>query len=591
VGPNHHRDVIILRKELPPNCFCPILPDDRTDKTISISISLSSRPFFFLLVILLPRFNCVSIVRRSFIMATSMKSGNRFLKSAFVRAVVFAGCVLVIVIFTLRPSTDKVPSITQKFKYNLQEKPEIQSPVPDCSLNSTRLQSLQQKYGLQQNIEYGVRNIQIRREDVERKSLTRVNDDLFPEDFEVIDVDNPPQAATCWKPLELPVPKSPYPKTVDASDLLFGISTTYKRLYDEKYSLMQDWTHWLTDGRGKSNGAGLILRLVDASDEQIEETSHKLQGMGIDVKVVHSNGSIPMAQRYLSLLPALYQDASKKHRKWLVMCDDDTFFPSMHSLLDRLSTYNYKADLYIGTLSEDVFNIQRHGSQAFGGGGVFFTMHMASVVATLYESCSTEQKLQEADSGWGPQGDILLRKCVYENTEVRLTMLRELHQLDIMGDPSGFYESGVDPLSLHHFKGGMWHTANPYAGAQIIHACGEKCFLQRFLTTDDFIISNGYSVAYYPRGIQFDVNQMERTFHAAPDDYGWNLDFMMGPGRRSLIETGRKVAWEMKESFVQDDGSVRQTYIRKADDHRWTEAPGGPKMFSLDGILELIWIP
>jgi hypothetical protein len=171
-------------------------------------------------------------------------------------------------------------------------------------------------------------------------------------------------------------------------------------------------------------------------------------------------------------------------------------------------------------------------------------------------------------------------------------MLRDLHQLDIQGDPAGFYESGLAPLSLHHFKGGIWHEAHPYEGAQIIHACGEDCFLQRFQTKDNFIISNGFSVAQYPKGIDFNVYQMERTFGAAPDDYGWNLDFMLGPGRDSLLMTGRKASWELKESSVQDDGSVRQTYIRKGNDWRWTFKYGntGYKMFEKDGVVELVWI-
>lgn len=246
--------------------------------------------------------------------------------------------------------------------------------------------------------------------------------------------------------------------------------------------------------------------------------------------------------------------------------------------------------MYIGTFSEDVNNIQRHGSQAFGGAGVFFSMHLASVITEIYDSCVTPEKIEESNTGWGPQGDILLRKCIYENTEVRLTMMTELHQLDIQGDPSGFYESGIAPLSLHHFKGGIWHSAEPYEGAKVVHACGDQCFMQRFLTDDDFLISNGYSVAYYPQGIQFDVNQIERTFHPAPDDYGWNLDFMLGgPGRQSLVGTGRKIAWELKDAVIQDDGSVRQSYIRKADDKRWTqdEIP----LFELDGVLDLIWVP
>ena len=66
---------------------------------------------------------------------------------------------------------------------------------------------------------------------------------------------------------------------------------------------------------------------------------------------------------------------------------------------------------------------------------------------------------------------------------------------------------------------------------------------------------------------------------------------MLGPQRGSLLESGRKVSWELQESFIQADGSVRQTYIRKANDHRWTESPGGKKMFEKDGIVELVWIP
>lgn len=168
-------------------------------------------------------------------------------------------------------------------------------------------------------------------------------------------------------------------------------------------------------------------------------------------------------------------------------------------------------------------------------------------------------------------------------------MIRELHQLDIVGDPAGFYEAGLKPLSLHHFKGGMWHKAAIFEGAQVIHACGEECFLQRFRTADDFVISNGFSVAYYPDGINFNLYQTERTFSPAPDDNGWNLDFMMGPQRKSLLRTGRKVAWELKESDIQDDGSVRQTYIRKANDGRWVFEEDGPKMFQIDGVLELVW--
>jgi len=544
--------------------------------------------------------------------AASIKSGGQLYnpRSPFFRLLGITTFCLVFFIFTLRPTTDNVSHITTPISSNYEQSkftppapvaltnqvPEINHPPPpaplrpDCSINATRLKALQEKYTLGDKLEYGQRYIKIKREDIPRKPLTNVRQPLFPEDFEVVELANLPAQSSCWAPLELPVSNSPYPNSVNASDLLFGISTTYKRLYDEKITPIKEWAYWLTDGNGNSNGAGLILRLIDATEAQLNTTRRDLANLGMDVQVFNTESSIEMAKRYLSLLPALYHDLERKPRKWLAMCDDDTFFPSMHRLLAQLGTYNHAADLYIGTLSEDVNNIQRHGSQAFGGAGVFFSTHLAGIVAENFDTCSTPAKIKEADSGWGPQGDILLRKCVYEHTEVSLTLLRELHQLDFTGDPAGFYESGIAPLSLHHFKGGTWHSAEPYEGAKITKVCGEDCFLQRFLFSDDFLVSNGFSVAYYPGGVTVDLNQMERTFHALPDDNGWNLDMMLGPGRHALAETGRKVAWELKESNM-ENGHLRQTYVRHFNDWRWKESPGGKDMFELDGILELVWMP
>jgi hypothetical protein len=504
---------------------------------------------------------------------------NPFTRIAFLT--IFA---LFLFIYTFRPTT-------QRFSHqltHLQNGSHLHQA--DCTINATYMQSLQERYKLGDKVDYGRRYVRFHRQDIERQSLTKVDKDLFPKGFDLIDIQNPPMNTTCLKPLEVPVPRSSYPSTVDASDFLFGVSTTFKRLTDPKIGPMEEWAHWLTDGKGKSNGAGLILRLIDATESEMDEAKHTMTAMGIDVQVFPSDSNIEMAKRYLSLLPALYADSTRKSRKWLVMCDDDTFFPSMHALIRKLSTYDHNTDLYIGTFSEDVNNIERHGSQAFGGAGVFFSLSVAEKVAKLYDECSTPEKIQESNTGWGPQGDILLRKCIYEHTEVRLTLVRQLHQLDIQGDPSGFYEAGLAPLSLHHFKGGIWHSARPYQGAQIIHTCGEACFLQRFQTSDDFIISNGYSVAYYPKGIDFNTHQVERTFSPAPDDHGWNLDFMLGPQRKNLLWTGRKASWELKESIPEGNG-LRQVYVRKGDDSRWTEGMGGEAMFQRDGVVELIWIP
>ncbi|KAH8685470.1 glycosyltransferase family 31 protein [Tricladium varicosporioides] len=523
-------------------------------------------------------------------MGSSMKAGNRLSpRNSFTRALYLTITCVVLVLYTLRPSSPPKMEVLRPHVNHASN--ETQRHPYSCLFNGSHLYDLQQRYNLGDSIEYGHRYVRFHRQDIERESITKVDHELFPQGFEQIDINNPPRTTHCLKPLDISVPRSPYPRSVDASDLLFGISTTYDRLTDPETGPMKEWAHWLTDGQGKSNGAGLVLRLIDASQEEIDEATHKMYSLGIDVKVYAAESSIEMAKRYLSLLPALYSDTSIRQRKFLVMCDDDTFYPSMHSLLNRLSEFDSTTDLYIGTLSEDINNIQRHGSQAFGGAGVFFSLSLAEKVAGLFDECSTQEKIDESDTGWGPQGDILLRKCIYEHTDVTLTMIRELHQLDIQGDPAGFYEAGLAPLSLHHFKGGVWHKAHPWEGAQVIHACGEDCFLQRFQFSDDFIISNGFSIAYYPKGVDFNLHQMEKTFGAAPDDYGWNLDFMLGPQRKNLLWTGKKAAWELQESQVQGEGMVRQTYIRKLNDPRWTYGKGGSKMFERDGVLELIWIP
>ncbi|TAQ83200.1 hypothetical protein B7494_g8477 [Chlorociboria aeruginascens] len=523
----------------------------------------------------------------------SISSGQRLLntRNPFPRTIFLTVFCTIFFFFTLHHTSRHQSRVLQDVRpQNQVQVANINgSIVPNCFINATHLQSLQQRYGLEDQIEYARRYIRFHRKPVDRKSISKVDEPLFPEEFDSISIRDLPQSTTCMIPFDVPVPMSPYPQTADASDFLFGVSTTFGRLHDPKTSPFKEWAHWLTDGYGNSNGGGLILRLVDASREEIKQTKKTLSSMGIDVKVYHSDSSVEMAQRYLSLLPALYNDSSHKQRRWLVMCDDDTFFPSMHAVVKQLAKYDHETDLYIGTLSEDINNVQRHGSQAFGGAGVFFSISLAGQIANLYSKCSTKEKVDEANSGWGPQGDILLRKCIYENTDIRLTLLRDLYQLDIIGDASGFYEAGLKPLSLHHFKGGMWHSANPLQGAQISHACGEDCFLQRFQSNDDFIISNGYSIAYYPRGIDFNTNQLEKTFSPAPDDFGWNFDLMLGPQRKNLLETGRKVSWELKDSITHPDGVVQQSYLRRHDDWRWVDERG-EKLFDVDGVLELFWV-
>lgn len=459
----------------------------------------------------------------------------------------------------------------------------------NCTLDPEYLQQLGERYKLGEKFEYLKRYVMFSRQPIKRESVTRINQRFLPPKSKFFAINKAHKHETCPEPLYVPVTNSPFPATANASDFMFGVSTTFERFNDARTSPVREWTYWLTDGKGNSNGGTLVLFLLKATDEQLESVAATLKDAGIHADVYHSDASLEMAVRYLSLVPALYNHPERKNKKWLVTCDDDTFFPSMHALVERFERFNSSRMMYIGTLSEDVNALDRHGSQAFGGAGVFLSVPMAEKITEVYESCRTEEKIHEANSGWGPQGDILLRKCIYENTEVRLTVVWDLWQLDILGDPSGFYESGIKPLSLHHYRGG-WHIAHPWHYTKIAHICGEDCTLQRFQTDDDFVISTSFSVAHYPQGITFDLEQMERTFGAAPEDKGWNLDFKFGPQRPSLLKTGRKISWDLQESNIIGDGAaVRQIYVRRKNDWRWVDEDGEP-MSGLDGIIELIWM-
>ncbi|KAI2642141.1 glycosyltransferase family 31 protein [Xylaria nigripes] len=468
----------------------------------------------------------------------------------------------------------------------------VSTHVMDCTVDGTYMSQLKAKYELMDGFQYFKRYVKINRQPIPRKSITKLDQPFLPADsFKTIDLEKPNFGnEKCVEPLNVYVPESPYPASGNLSDFMFGVSTTFKRFSGDTTSPVNEWIYWLTDGKGNSNGGKLILLLLDATEAQITHARTILQDAGVDVDVYHSDSTMEMAVRYLTLIPTLYNHPDRKNKKWLVSCDDDTFFPSVHRLVQKFEAYDPTELLYIGVLSEDINNVDRHGSQAFGGAGVFLSVPLAEQITRDYATCKTDEKIKESNSGWGPQGDILLRKCIYENSDVRLTVLHGLYQLDLYGDPSGFYESGIAPVTLHHFKGGGWHSALPWEYTKLAHICGEDCTFQRFQTPDDFVLSAGFSVAHYPQGIDFNLRQMERTFAAAPQDKGWNLDYVFDPQRPSLLKTGRKISWDLVQANVTPDNTIRQIFVRKANDWRWVNRNEQP-MSLVDGIIELVWVP
>jgi hypothetical protein len=450
----------------------------------------------------------------------------------------------------------------------------------------TYVKEVLKKNGVGPEISYASRTIRYIPDAKERKSLTEVDHDLLAEPFQDINIKRLSTLPSA-KALELHVKQSPRPDQVDASSLIFGCSTTFERFTNNDTSPMDEWVRWLTDGRGRSNGAGLVLALFNTTQDEIDRTADTLSAVGINATVVASDMTLDMAGRYVALVDMLYNHPSRDSRKFFNLIDDDTFFPAMTQFLKVLRKYNPAKPYYIGTLTERSRWLLEHQAPfAFGGGGILLTAPMAKQITELPCLEKQEDGRYVLDND---QGDRLLYNCLHEYTDTRLTYLPLLHQEDQYGDPSGFYEAGNQPLSLHHYK--SWHHYIPGKGHLVVDACGEDCYFQRFQFNDNFILSNGYSVAQYPDGIDFDTGMMECTFELGDEDETMvNLMYSFGSLRPSLNKTGKKKQWVLLDSRREDGyGRVKQVYIKRRGDGRWV-GPDEEKPEN-DSILVLSWIP
>ena len=343
--------------------------------------------------------------------------------------------------------------------------------------------------------------------------------------------------------IDYPVFKPPH--DIGTSALLLGASTTLERLNDS----LPQMARWLAN-----KTTSLVVIIKDSGDfPNFEAVQEKADALGIDATLLPNldpSEEDRHAQRHFNVLHALYINQTPAN-KWFGIIDDDTFFPSLPALLDALRPYDPNMPYYIGALSEDWHGVAHFGYMAYGGAGMFLSRPLLETLHANFDACKTA----------GYEGDILYRDCIYSVTSppVQLTQLPGLHQLDFFGDVSGWYEAGIKPvLSLHHYNG--WHNYPVQYGHLITDICGTSCFLQRYRFADDVVLTNGYSLVKYPRGLQnIDFNRVEGTFLHEKGQF----DFSLGSFRPALGEKD-KVSWRL-EYAVKDDGMARQFYVRRAE--------------------------
>ncbi|OWO97415.1 hypothetical protein B2J93_1012 [Marssonina coronariae] len=446
-------------------------------------------------------------------------------------------------------------------------------------------------------ISFASRTIRYIPDQGERKSITVIDDDLFPDSFANLSISRK-SALPAGSVVNVHIKHSPRPDQIDASELLFAASTTYDRFNNEKTSPIKEWARWLTDGNGHSNGAGIILALFDTTDENLKLAAEKLESLGINATVVPSSLDLNMAGRYVDLVRMLYNHPTRPNRKYLALIDDDTFFPCIHDFKQALSKYDPQQHFYIGTFTERADWLLSNGAPfAYGGGGIILTAPTAEKIVSL--PCLEKKEENAGGFLWdSDQGDRLLYNCLSNLTDISLTYMPSLLQADQFGDASGVYESGRTFHSIHHYK--SWHHFTPDQMHIVADACGEACVLQRFRFKDNFILTNGYSVAHYPQGIDFDPLQTERTFNwedhdkteASVEDVAFS--FYYGSLRKSLARSGKKKAWHLLGARKEGDGRVKQVYHKSWSDERWygpTEEVPTMESDPLDSIVVLTWIP
>ncbi len=439
-----------------------------------------------------------------------------------------------------------------------------------CRQRLGRLKDLDVKFP----IKYARRDINVRAQSgAQRPSVTDIDEPLFPK-VQIVDPAKDPILEHCMQPLSLEVSSFPKKESVDASNLIFGMSTLLNRLEDSIPFLER----WL------ANTDANLYVIVITSEEDREPDKEKMstlqshmRDLGIKATLVKPlDQNDDMAQRYFSLVKLLYSKRDKR-TQWIGIVDDDTFFPSMHAVVSMLATYDSRLQQYVGGISEEWWSVVLYGLMAFGGAGLFLSLPMASWIDSNYRTCK--------DQSGSSAGDMRIQECIQWHSHVRLTPVPGLHQMDMGGDLSGVYESGWSPLSLHHWKADWWDDKRtdrwfPLHRMHLVSdICGD-CFLQRWRFRGDHVLSNGYSIAAYPKGISDeDLGRPEHTWlgpRHVPDTLNPGYVHSIGSIREPLVLEEEKIQYMFLDAEVVD-GGTRQYYLHKGvgDD--------------MDTLVELFW--
>ena len=437
-------------------------------------------------------------------------------------------------------------------------------------LENRGLSYLNEVINLSVKFQYASRTIKTVNYDGTRPDMIIINEPLFPV-MQTLDKNILSDVAvTHLSPLTLRVPSTP---AVDTSILSFGIATSIGRL---NLSLDQ-LVHWLANS---GSSLHVISPPVEEGFSLLTDVLKRTEALNVDLHIHPSNASFPIA--YFSLLKQLY-DTRRLETKWLVLIDDDTFIPSLPSLVQHLnSKYDAEKEAVVAAMSEDVFQIRDWGLIPYGGGGIFVSVPLAArlIAPKVWDKCV--EGLGET------QGDQILAHCLYSYTDIRPVFDPLLNQMDFRNKDDkakestadGVFESGRKMLTVHHWR--SWFNVDVPIGGLVSKACGNEGIWQRWMfPQENLVLSNGYSITKYPAGVdRVNFGAVELTWKGEEHQFWASL----GPLRPSLRDDEKRT-FRLVHAEVLEGLGVRQLYYKKGVEHDGSQSQG-----DMDQVLELLWM-
>jgi len=434
-------------------------------------------------------------------------------------------------------------------------RPESGTESKNQSLDLTHLKKLD----LTPNFSYSRRTIKTEFFDGKREEITTINATLFPTEHTLDREELGNTTIVVPPPLTL---RAPYSPKVDTSIISFGVSTSAERLP----SAFPNFKHWLSN---TSSTLHVALSGLD-NDDQLQDLQAQLDDLSINGTIKPT--TLPGSKAYFSLIKEQY-DSRTPDTQWIVLIDDDTFMPSLPTLIKHLNTtYDSTQEMLISAASDSIDQIHTFGLLPFGGGGIFISVPLAAflVQPEIWESCMNSSTRE---------GDQIVNECLYAHSPVRPTFDQGLNQMDISGgfhEPAGYFESGRQMLSIHHWR--TWYHVDMPAVGSVSKACGFEGVLMRWKFAGDVVLSNGYSITEYPQGItDSELAAVEKTWEGKKERFIHRI----GPLREKL-DRDRKITYGMVGTNVTEEG-MRQTYVERAEEVN-------DEKVGEDKVVELVWL-